>query len=561
MDQITAHFYDENAQDVFERYEAVDSKISEYFLSSFPTSASILDVGAGSARDLNKLLNLGYDAYGVEPCEQLRTLAILKTPNLVNRLNLGALPAINDSQQYDGVLCSAVLMHIPASEHLDALVNIRSLLKLKGRLLLSIPGERPDIDDEQRDGQGRLFEHIEPDKLKLLCARLGMECIAEYHNDDSLGRLGYNWVTLLFQKKAALGRPLDRIESVLRNDRKTATYKLALLRAFCDLAERDDNAVNWRGSKQVAIPIRNIAECWLLYYWPLVASPTLIPQNNSIASGGKPMKFRASLQALIDMATQYYGGTSESILSLFCENWKKNTLPEPLAKQLNKTLTTIQSTIKDGPVKYAEQGDMFSYDNITKAVLIDAELWTEFCLTGYWVKDSLLLRWAELCVRFASNHLPQVSKGIVIEILLQAPEIKREQKAARELYLKQENLRCVWSDRSLKANTLHVDHALPYSLWHNNQLWNLLPSHQIINNKKSDSVPSSSFLKIRQEAIINCWQYLHTSEKHLFEYEVERTLGAFDQSKWEGKLFSYMKNKAEQGIYSRGAKSWSISEP
>lgn len=84
------------------------------------------------------------------------------------------------------------------------------------------------------------------------------------------------------------------------------------------------------------------------------------------------MKFRASLQALIDMATQYYGGATESILSLFCENWKKGTLPEPLAKQSNKTLTTIQSTIKDGPVKYAEQGDMFSYDNVTKAILIDS---------------------------------------------------------------------------------------------------------------------------------------------------------------------------------------------
>lgn len=66
---------------IFLSVMAVDSKISEYFQSSFPTNARVLDIGAGSGRDPNKLLNLGYDAYGIEPCEKLRNLAIyLKHP-------------------------------------------------------------------------------------------------------------------------------------------------------------------------------------------------------------------------------------------------------------------------------------------------------------------------------------------------------------------------------------------------------------------------------------------------------------------------------------------------
>ena len=40
---------------------------------------------------------------------------------------------------YDGLLCSAVLMHLPEEELFDASFAIRRVLKEHGRLLLSIP--------------------------------------------------------------------------------------------------------------------------------------------------------------------------------------------------------------------------------------------------------------------------------------------------------------------------------------------------------------------------------------------------------------------------------------
>ena len=556
-DPKTLNYYSAHAEDIFNRYEQVSGGVSDFFAASFPTGARVLDIGAGSGRDLRRLLELGYNAYGVEPTDELRERALATYPILKGRFEKGTLPdSIPYYGGFDGILCSAVLMHLPSNQHFDALVAMRNLLNDHGRLLISIPAERPDIEDN-RDTAGRLFETIPPEQLKLLCQRLGLECIDEFNNDDAMGRQGTRWATLLFVKRSKLGQPLDRIESVLRNDKKVATYKLALLRALCDLSERDERAVSWRQNQRIGIPIQHIAECWLQYYWPLVASPQLLPQIQSEAKGGKPIKFRASLSALIRAAQQHYGVIHEpELLSLFMLQWRRGQLPDELMNLTQKTLRSIAAAIKDGPIKYADDGTMFAYDKASKQVLIDAELWREFCLTGYWVRDSLLLRWAELVERFAHKYLPAVSQGIVMELLLQQTKVDREQSFARKLYLQKSDLRCVWTEQSLPARAMDVDHALPFALWHNNDLWNLQPAAKRVNNQKRDGVPQPSLLRARRDALIENWDYVRQQEPTLFAHEVQRTLGAFSPSRWQDDLFNHMKLKAEQAIYSRGAVAW-----
>ncbi len=137
-DQKTLAFYSENAETIFERYESAPSEVQNYFTLSFPAGAKVLDVGAGSSRDLRALLAQGYDAYGVEPCEALRSKALKHHPDLSSRLFAGALPQLDTNEEYDGILCSAVFMHIPESEQVQALVSLRELLRPGGRLLISI---------------------------------------------------------------------------------------------------------------------------------------------------------------------------------------------------------------------------------------------------------------------------------------------------------------------------------------------------------------------------------------------------------------------------------------
>lgn len=144
MDLKTAQYYEEHASELVERYNSVPSPASSFFSVAFPQGSRVLDVGAGSGRDLNALLLAGYDAYGVEPSQALRDAAPLTFPAVAGRVSAGQLPQLDSpaGAPFDGVLCSAVLMHIPEGDLFDTAFTLRRLLKPHGRLLIC---KRPAI--------------------------------------------------------------------------------------------------------------------------------------------------------------------------------------------------------------------------------------------------------------------------------------------------------------------------------------------------------------------------------------------------------------------------------
>lgn len=556
-DEKTIAYYQYNVRDVFARYEAVKSPLLPYFPMAFLPGSRVLDVGCASGRDLKALLAQGYDAYGIEPVDAMREMAIAHAPELSSRIQAGQLPDIQINERFDGVICSAVLMHISAGQQLESFVNLRNLIKVGGRLLLSVPDSRDDLDADFRDPQGRLFLPMESDRVCLLAEQLGLVLISKFRSHDALGRGGMSWNVLLFEKSSENNRPLDRIESVLKHDRKVATYKLALLRAFCDMADRDAGAVSWLGGGFIGMPLQALAECWLHYYWPLIAAPFHIPQsNNDHPSSTRPPAFRKALSELIALAADNYGMEPVATYSLFMLGWKKNNLPAALAKQLQKTLSILCRTLIEGPIQHSAQGEMFCYDKTRKLVLLEVGLWREFCLSGYWIRDSLLLRWSELCERFAERIDPTIHRGIVLPYLIQQEDPKREQGLAHLLYAEAPLLTCVWSDRSISLNTMDIDHVLPFSLWHNNDLWNLLPAASAVNRSKSDKVPTPEFLRRRQDAIVTNWRFAHQIETTVFQYELQRTLGSFRSERWELDLFQHLSERAAQAIYQRGEDPW-----
>lgn len=136
MDQTTVAFYSANAPTVAARYEAVVSSLSNHFATAFRPKSKLLDIGFGSGRDLAVLVGQGHECYGVDPTKELIAEAQAYHPELSGRLVQGALPELLPpfGGAFDGVLCSAVLMHIPAQQLPLAAQSIKDCLRPQGRL-------------------------------------------------------------------------------------------------------------------------------------------------------------------------------------------------------------------------------------------------------------------------------------------------------------------------------------------------------------------------------------------------------------------------------------------
>ena len=246
---------------------------------------------------------------------------------------------------------------------------------------------------------------------------------------------------------ALKGRSI-RSKTILNRDRKEATYKLALFRALAEVATQEARTAVWCTNGGVGVPIRRIAELWLQYYWPLLASNKTIPQSKAEAAGGKPMKFRSSLEALIEQfaGQGIHGGLTSWHLALL-----SHKLEPRLASQLQVVLRSISETIRDGPVAYSggalETGPVFRFDGKTKLIVMSAELWRELSLLGHWIGDAVFVRWAALTQKFA--HRQGLSAGDVLPLLLARPEALRATALARQVFQAAGVSRCTWSDKGL----------------------------------------------------------------------------------------------------------------
>lgn len=555
MDERTCNFFRRNAVDLFNRYNRALEGVSVYFEHAFEPGSTVLDIGCGSGRDVLRLIEHRCDAYGIDPCAGFIDLAVKENPGLSGRLFQGDLPSNLGNlphTKFDGILCSAVLMHIPEEDFFDSVYGIRNLLKDNGRLLISIPTPGETALSSDRDADGRLMILRNPWDIQLLLERTGFELKDYWESDDSLGREGITWTTMLFYfREEQTLRPIDKIEGILNRDKKDATYKLALFRALCDIALTGFRRVKMLKGHKIGILLDDIVDKWMVYYWPLVENA--VPQKfGEYPDFSRKMAFRTSMETL----TRHYSANGG--LQGFILDKRSNRLTAEAERYFKKAANDIGTTIKKGPVVYAggslQTGNVFEYDVETKRVLLSPALWREFVLMGHWIRDALILRWAEL-----TSKISRGSKrpSEVIDLLLREPIPERETGDARDIYKTIEKKECVWSGKVLRAQ-FEVDHAIPYSLWMNNDLWNLFPIDSVVNNRKRDRLPTSVLVKRRKSFIVDYWQLLRLNRPARFDYEMARFTGlsTFEPGNWESRLFSFFLEAIEYTALQRGIERW-----
>jgi SAM-dependent methyltransferase/GNAT superfamily N-acetyltransferase len=187
----TVAIYEQIAEDYQARH--VDGPWQQeslrHFSAALPAPARLLEVGCGPGRDARMLREAGYNVLALD-----RTWAMLRLAESSGASRIQAdsraLPLRDGS--VDGVWANASLLHLPRTELVIALVEIRRLLRPGGVFYSSFKrghGQRTGRD-------GRWFAFYQPDEMARMLAGAGLGVADQWEADDQ--RAGHEtWIMSL----------------------------------------------------------------------------------------------------------------------------------------------------------------------------------------------------------------------------------------------------------------------------------------------------------------------------------------------------------------------------
>jgi hypothetical protein len=364
------------------------------------------------------------------------------------------------------------------------------------------------------------------------------------------------------------------IAKIIERDSKVTTYKYALLRGVIDIIQDNSPFISFSDGR-VNIPTGILIEKWILYYYPILESPTYIPQIN----GDVNLAFGNQLDKIIS-AYRPIGG-----FSAFYNDLKNKGIPESTKQDFIALAKKLQETITKMPMKYigrsisndfysifnyhAQRPRTHSSTSIDIEFLINnfgsfslpVEYYEAFKVLGSFIggQDSILFKWAEFSVNASGKRL---SIENVVNEVLRNPITERDVTESKNIYrsiLKKEGkVYCVWTGKSI--NRYDVDHMIPFSVWKNNDLWNLLPSQSTTNNQKRDKIPSPDLIERRKDLILYYWNLIKHNQPQRFQKEMQvALLGNNPFTAWQETAIQQLQSSCEYLISNRGYDEWNIN--
>lgn len=407
------------------------------------------------------------------------------------------------------------------------------------------------------------------------------------------------WDALVLLQNDARSHARASLAGIIENDAKTTTYKLALLRALCDIniacpgrvsylpeASGDPTQTVCRpycASDAAQIPFSLVVECVMSYYWGIFVAKAPVRQIQE----GRSLSFEAALKQLI----VHYGGDWLALR----RDWYAGKLNEAaasadLVEAFTKAFESVAETLQKGPIHYA--GNSLPAPEGTPArnrlfrttvkprgalksvltpelaakrmggLMLPAALWRELNFAAPYASDAIMLEWAKLSARFSELAGVDVKIGDALEALM-PPEDARDVELAKALYgeaAQSHHCRCVWSAQDIRPNNLAVDHLLPWSRTHTNDLWNLVPATRTTNLQKSDKLPTPELLDQAAPRLYEAWRMLDRSNcRGLFRAQAENHFLGCSLLKqgWERQLLEAVTRTADLVARQFSAQRWS----
>jgi 5-methylcytosine-specific restriction endonuclease McrA len=269
---------------------------------------------------------------------------------------------------------------------------------------------------------------------------------------------------------------LQNIQRLLDEGSFVATYKFALLSALADLSvERGTDADN-----ELAIPTRDIAEKFILYYWrqsrPLTRKgqqPFVLRQNTGKEAGIIRL-LREQLDAGFNSINQLkrssaWKGVSGNVHRIVCEMplWKLQTLGSSSVEFLySNTLERDSITLKRGVMFGFRTFHTFITDMVRGAWIRYVRRFNQDMLGDPADLDEFL---------FGTERLPLT---VFVPILRAA-----------------QSGECFYCSRRIRSVENHVDHFVPWATYPMNLAHNFVLADSACNTAKSDHLASVDHLE------------------------------------------------------------------
>jgi len=526
-------YYDDNAPRLAATYESLAaSRLHAWLTDRLPTAGCVLDVGAGSGRDAAWFASLGFDVVAVEPSVAMVREARAYHPSAnIHWIEGDSLPGLERTlrygKAYDLILLSAVWMHVAPADRERAFRKLVSLLKPGGCVAMTL-----------RHGpaaEGQVIYAVDAAEIEILARQQGAYVELTHHGvADQGGRSGITWTQLLVRLPDDGTGALPLLRQVILNDQKSSTYKPALLRTLCRIADGAAGMARAVDDQFVALPLGLVALYWLRLFKPLLDND--LPQ----------LPGQRGLSGLGFVKEGYLGIRNISPLDL--QVGRSFTASD--FGYLHDALRVTTAVIRNMPARHITHADgrpvfpviprapgraplarrldepyLWSFGEFH----VPIHLWMAFQRYAVWVEPAIEAEWVRLMESAAKDRtLDQRA----ISAAMRWIDPARDQKAARDRaleYIDAAPLHCVWSGERLTAKTLEIDHCLPWAVWPCSDLWNLLPADKRANSRKKHLVPSSTLLRARGAAIREWWSagYCAPDQPALrdrFETEVRASL-------------------------------------
>ncbi|WGW01762.1 methyltransferase domain-containing protein [Vibrio sp. YMD68] len=194
---VNITFYNENAFQLAKQYDSIEfESVHQSWQVYWPSSGGrVLDVGAGSGRDVRWFAQQGCSVVAVEPAKELRQLGILNSSPQVVWLD-DSLPALTQTRKLSGpfdlILVSAVWMHLDSAQRAESLITLSKLLCVNGILVITL---RHGCFKDDREENAVSVEEIEQ-----LTRTSELTICSVVDSTDTLNRDEVFWQTVVLVK-------------------------------------------------------------------------------------------------------------------------------------------------------------------------------------------------------------------------------------------------------------------------------------------------------------------------------------------------------------------------